>query len=173
MPRDDAACGLLTSFVTNIVQRMSTLPEAMTLRLETNILDLLGGVLSAHSSSNDLALVPRDELIAKIKGFAVDHLRNRRLGPAMIGEVFRISVRHVHKIFAEESLTLGRYIQSMRLEACYRYLVDPKFAHYSITDIALYWGFYDLPHMNHCFKKAYDVTPSVVRSGSPNHTAIL
>lgn len=165
MPRDDAACSLLSSFVAQVVQRLPTLPEPMIERVETNILNLLGGVLSTHGRTAAQAQVSRDQHIRNIKGFIADNLRNRRLGPAMIAQAFCVSTRYVHKVFAEESLTLNRYIQSTRLDACYHSLIDPKLAHLSITDIALYWGFYDLPHMTRCFKKTYGATPKGVRCG--------
>jgi AraC-like DNA-binding protein len=166
MSRDDAACSLLCGFVAQVVQRMSALPEPMIERVETNILDLLGGVLSAHSRTRVQAHVPREQSVRNIKGYVKANLRNRRLGPEMIAKAFGVSTRHVHKIFAEESLTLNRYIRSLRLEACYQSLTEPKFAHLSITDIALYWGFYDLPHMTRCFRKTYCTTPKGIRSNA-------
>jgi AraC-like DNA-binding protein len=169
MPRDDAACSLLSSFVAQVVQRMPALPEPMIKRVETNILDLLGGVLSAHSTKITQAHVPREQQATNIKGFIQDNLRNRRLGPAMIAQAFGVSTRYVHKIFAGDSLTVNRYIQSVRLDAGYRSLIDPKFASFSITDIAVYWGFYDLPHMTRCFRKTYGATPRGVRSGNLHH----
>lgn len=169
MPRDDAACSLLSSFVAQVVQRMSVLPEPMIERVETNILDLLGGVLSAHSTKTALAHVPREQQARNIKGFINDNLRNRRLGPAMIAQAFGVSTRYVHKLFANDSLTVNRYIQSIRLDASYQSLSDPKFVSFSITDIAVYWGFYDLPHMTRCFKKAFGVTPRDVRKQIQEH----
>ncbi len=169
MPRDDAACSLLSSFVAEVVQRMPTLPEAMIEPVETNILNLLGGVLRAHSTGAAQAHVSRDQLLRNIKGFITENLRNRHLGPAMIAQAFGVSTRYVHRIFTEESLTLNRYIQSARLDAGYHSLIDAKFAHFSITDIALYWGFYDLPHMTRCFKKTYGATPKAVRCEIREH----
>ena len=169
MPRDDAACSLLSSFVAQVVQRMSALPEPMIERVETNILDLLGGVLSAHSTKITQAHVSREQLARNIKGFIKDNLRNRRLGPAMIAQAFGVSTRYVHKIFANDSLTVNRYIQSVRLDASHRSLIDPRFASFSITDIAVYWGFYDLPHMTRGFKKTFGATPRGVRGGISEH----
>jgi len=166
MPRDDAACSLLSGFVAQVVQRMSALPKPMIERVETNILDLLGGVLSAHSSVTVQARVSRSQTLHNIKGFIRDNLRNRRLGPAMIATAFGVSTRYVHNIFADEAQSVNRYIKSMRLEACYRDLVDPTSPHSSITDIALHWGFYDLPHMTRCFKRSFGDTPRSVRSGA-------
>lgn len=164
MSRDDAACSLLSGFVAQVVQRMSALPEPMIERVENNILGLLGGVLSAHSSTATHAHVPRPQQLENIKSFIHDNLRNRHLGPTMIAQAFGVSTRYIHKVFDGESLTLNRYIQSRRLDACYQSLIELRCAHLSITELALHWGFYDLPHMTRCFKKHYGATPSGVRS---------
>ena len=87
----------------------------------------------------------------------------------MIAQAFGVSTRYVHKLFANDSLTVNRYIQSIRLDASYQSLSDPKFVSFSITDIAVYWGFYDLPHMTRCFKKAFGVTPRDVRKQIQEH----
>lgn len=168
MPGYDVACGLLSSLVAQVVHRMSSLPEPMVERVVTNILDLLGGVLSVHSAANTQAQLPRQKLIDNIKGVIKRNLRNRGLGPSMIADEFGVSTRYVHKLFEAESLTVNRYIQSLRLDGCFHSLTDAKFANYSITDIAHYWGFYDLPHMTRCFRKTYSVTPKCVRNrGGP------
>ena len=163
MAGDDVACGLLSSFVAQVVQRMSSLPEPMVERIETNILDLLGGVLNAHAQ--DAATVTtRENRVGRMKAFIRDNLRDRRLGPTRVANAFGVSTRYVHKVFAAEAQTVNRYIQSMRLKACYQSLTDPRFARRSITDIAVYWGFYDLPHMTRCFKKAFGEPPRAVRA---------
>ena len=167
MPGEDASCGLLSSFVAQVVPRMSELPDPMAERVETNILDLLGGVLSAHGGSS-AHFLPKTEQLAKIRGFIADNLRNRRLGPAMIAEALGVSTRYIHKLFAQESLTLTRYIRAQRTEACRRSLTDPAFRHLSITDIALYWGFYDLSHFTRSFREAYGTTPRQYRLLSRN-----
>ena len=158
MPGDDVSCGLLSSFVAQVVPRMAELPDPMAERVETNILDLLGGVMSAHAGSRGPVL-PRAEQIEKIRGFVADNLRNRRLGPGMVAQAFGVSTRYVHKLFAEQAMTLTRYIRAQRIEACRRSLADPAFQHLSITDIALYWGFYDLSHMTRSFREAFGTTP--------------
>ena len=167
MPGDDVSCGLLSSFVAQVVPRMAALPDPMAERVETNILDLLGGVLSAYGGSGTHAL-PKTEQLARIRGFVADNLRNRRLGPTMIAESMGVSTRYIHKLFADESLTLTRYIRAQRTEACRRTLTDPAFSHFSITDIALYWGFYDLSHFTRSFREAYGTTPRQHRLLSRN-----
>ena len=161
MPAEDAACGLLTSFVAQAARRLPRLPEAMLERLETNVLDLLGGVLDAHGGSPPDR--SREAQVRRIKRFIVQNLRLRHLGPEMIASNFAISTRYLHKLFANEEHTVTRLIRAERLEACRQALSDASLAEMSITDIALQWGFYDLPHMTRCFRETYSITPREFR----------
>ncbi|MEX2496130.1 MAG: helix-turn-helix domain-containing protein [Woeseia sp.] len=168
MPAEDAACGLLSSFVGQAARRLPRLPQAMVERVQTNVLDLLGGVLDTHGNSP--ADRSREALLCRIGHFITQNLRLRDLGPEMIAQTFGISTRYVHKLFANEKQTVTRLIRTERLEACRRALSDPACAATSITDIALQWGFYDLPHMTRCFREAYGMTPKEFRRTKRNPT---
>lgn len=161
MPAEDAACGLLSSFVAQAARRLPLLPESMAERVQTNVLDLLGGVLDTHAKAPlDRS---RETQLRRIKRFIDQNLRLRYLGPEMIARAFGISTRYLHKLFADEEHTVARYIRGQRLQACRRALSDSDYAEVSITDIALQWGFYDLPHMTRCFREAYGTTPTEFR----------
>lgn len=177
MPAEDAACGLLSSFVIQVARRLPRLPEAMAERVRTNVLDLLGGVLDARGTSKvDRS---REAQLRRIRRFIDQNLRLRHLGPEMIAQAFGISTRYLHKLFVDEEQTVASHIRSQRLRACRQALADPACADTSITDIALQWGFYDLPHMTRCFRAAYGITPTEFRrsrragaalSYEPTHT---
>lgn len=160
MSREDADCGLLSSFVAQVVSRMSRLREPMIGRIEANILDLLGGVLSARTHGTLSAA----QQISQIKAYLIDHLHDRRLGPAMIAAAFGVSTRYVHALFETEPMTMARYIRSLRVHACRRALEDHPAGEASLTDLALTWGFYDLSHMTRCFRAEFGITPSEVRT---------
>lgn len=164
MPAEDASCGLLSSFVAGLAPRMSSLPRGMAERVQTNMLDLLGGVLDAHSKRPSGR--SREAQLRSIKRFIAQNLHNRELGPEMVATAFGVSTRYVHKLFALEDLTLTRHMRAERLQACRRALADPDCAGVSITDIALQWGFYDLPHMTRCFRESYGITPREFRRQS-------
>jgi AraC family transcriptional regulator, positive regulator of tynA and feaB len=161
MPAEDPACGLLSSFVVQAARRLPQLPEAMAERVQTNVLDLLGGVLDARAKGPlDRS---REAQLRRIKRFIDQNLRLRHLDPEMIAHAFGISTRYLHKLFADQEHTVARHIRSQRLQACRRALADPACASVSITDIALQWGFYDLPHMTRCFHEAFGITPTEFR----------
>lgn len=157
MPGEEADCGLLTSFVGQVVARMNALSEQMVTRVEANILDLLGGVLSARAHRGP---VPRAQQLAQIKAYIADHLQDRRLGPALLAQAFGVSTRYVHALFENEGVTVGRYIRSLRVAACRRALEQAGSAQQrSLTELALEWGFYDLSHMTRCFRAEYGEPP--------------
>lgn len=157
MSGEDADCGLLTSFVGQVVTRMSRLPEQMAKRVEVNILDLLGGVLSARAHKGPIT---REQQLAQMKAFIGNHLQDRHLTPASIAEAFGLSTRSVHVIFEAEGVSVGKYIRESRVAACRRAIEQAGATQWSLTDLALTWGFYDLSHMTRCFREVYGQPPS-------------
>jgi AraC family transcriptional regulator, positive regulator of tynA and feaB len=160
MSGDDADCGLLSSFVGDVVARMSRLDSAMLTRSEANILDLLGGVLAARAKKR--SMTPAEQRHA-IKAFIRSRITDHRLGPAMIAAEFGITRRYVHALFSEGPETIGEYIRSLRLHSCREALEGAAGFGQSLTDFALSWGFYDLSHMSRCFRAAFDLSPTQVR----------
>ena len=156
MAAEEADCGLLSSFVAQVVARMSQLSEPMVRRIEANVLDLLGAVLSARAKPGALT---REQLLAQVKVYIHEHMHDRGLGPAAIAAAFGISTRSVHMLFETEPMTVGRYIRAQRIAACRHTLESQELAHASLTDVALQWGFYDLSHMTRCFRDEYGEPP--------------
>jgi AraC-like DNA-binding protein len=161
MSGDEADCGLLTSFVGEVVARMNRLDGAMLARSEANILDLLRGVLSARAKKRAVSAA---EQRTAIKSFIRTRLTDHRLGPAMIAAEFGITTRYVHALFSDDPETIGEYIRTLRLHACREALENSAASDQSLTDFALSWGFYDLSHMSRCFRAAFDLTPTEVRA---------
>ena len=159
MSGDEADCGLLSSFVAQVVTRMSRLKEPMIARVEANILDLLGGVLGSRAGTG-VPSGPQQRSL--IKAFIERHLHDRRLGPGMIAAAFNMSTRCIHSLFQSEPMSLGRHINALRVEASRRLMLEEPAR--SLTDIALDCGFYDLSHMSRCFRNQYRITPREYRA---------
>jgi AraC-like DNA-binding protein len=160
MSGEDADCGLLTSFVGEVMARMNRLDSAMLARSEANILDLLRGVLTARAKRRSIS--PAEQRRA-IKSFVHTRITDHKLGPQMIAAEFGITPRYVHTLFSDGPETIGEYIRSLRLNSCREALESCAQAEQSLTDFALSWGFYDLSHMSRCFRAAFDLTPTEVR----------
>jgi AraC-like DNA-binding protein len=75
-----------------------------------------------------------------------------------------ISVRHVHRVFSNQDLTVAGWIRAERLQRCQNDLRDPRLQSKSITEIAFFWGFNDSAHFSRAFKKQYRVCPRAFRA---------
>jgi AraC-like DNA-binding protein len=161
------AHGLLSQFVLSLVQRLDQLDPAIVQRLEANLLDLL--ITSLHAESGQRAKVlpdsAADEHLRDIKRFVALHLKDTRLSPEFIAEAEGISKRYLHQLFKAEGISVSRYIQQQRLQACARAIANPELTA-SLTDIALEWGFSDASHFNRSFKAQFKLTPKQYRQQS-------
>ena len=160
MSGDEADCGLLTSFVAEVVARLSRLNGAMLARSETNIPDLLRGVLAARAKRRAMSAA---EFRSAIKAFIRSRITDHRLGPVMIGAEFGITTRYVHALFSAEPDTVGEQIRTLRLQSCREALEYHAASEQSLTDFALNWGFYDQSHMSRSFRAGFNLTPTEVR----------
>ena len=91
------------------------------------------------------------------------HSKDFRLGVDFIAQTERISKRYLHMLFKIQNISVSKYIQQLRLDVCYKDLTNSEFNNFSISNIALAWGFGDLSHFNLCFKAQYSHTPRQIR----------
>ncbi len=152
----EADCGLLSSFVTQLVHRMSRLPPVMIPRLKATVLDLLSAVLQSRSGPHPLT---REQLLAQLKEYIRLHLSDRHLGPGTLAKVFGVSERYIHALFEPQGMTVCQHIRSLRLAECRAALEQSTPGAISLTDLALRWGFYDLSHMTRHFRREFGVSP--------------
>lgn len=106
---------------------------------------------------------PRALLMQRIMEYIRLHLTEPALTPARVAAAHRISTRYLHRLFAEQQLSVADWIRQQRLERCRRALANPALAHCSITDIALSWGFSDAGHFARLFRQRYRSSPSAFR----------
>jgi AraC-like DNA-binding protein len=104
------------------------------------------------------------ELAARMKHYIDVHLTETALSPAEIASAMDISVRHVHRVFSHQGLTVADWIRAERLRRCRNDLCDPRLQSKSITEIAFFWGFNDSAHFSRAFKKQYRICPRAFRS---------
>ena len=66
--------------------------------------------------------------------------------------------------FRSENISISDHILKARLERCREDLLNPTFAHRSITDVAYTWGFNSSNHFSRCFKQAFGASPRQARA---------
>jgi AraC family transcriptional regulator, positive regulator of tynA and feaB len=82
------------------------------------------------------------------------------LAPASIASELGISVRLLHRLFAERGKTAMKTIFAERVSRAAKLLADPNAAHRSITEIAFACGFNDSTHFGRAFAARMHMPPS-------------
>jgi len=134
---------------------------------ENTLLDAIGGLLGLAVQDGREDALTREKL--NVSRFAAlrDHLRtdytDSALSPATVAARFRISLRHLHRLFEQSGRSFGEELLSVRLQAVAAALRDPAQSHRTIANLAFSAGFNDLSHFNRQFRARYDAAPREVR----------
>jgi AraC family transcriptional regulator, positive regulator of tynA and feaB len=90
-------------------------------------------------------------------------LDDPELSPAHVSERLGISIRYLHRLFADRGPSFGRWVLTRRLERCHRDLADPARGHWTIGDVACHHGFGDPSYFARAFKARYGMSPREFR----------
>lgn len=127
---------------------------------------LMEVIASAYGSSEQVKPTGRTAAACRriqIKRYIKTHLANSDLAPSTIAKNNNVSSRYLRFLFAEEGVTVSRYVLRLRLEECARRLRDPVWQGTNITEIALSWGFNDIAHFNRSFREYFGMSPREYR----------
>lgn len=128
--------------------------------LVDNLLGLIALATSASEMGIEYGKVSRKvALYNQIKQFISQQIDNPHLTADLIAQQFYISVSYVYKLFAESGESLGEHIRSQRLEHVALALRDDTYSAYTVSDIALQYGFTDMSYFWRLFKKKFQMTP--------------
>lgn len=166
MESGDGANGLFSQFVISIARKLDTIDGVLAQRLEANVIDLLATTLgyTQETQRRDLhSNGVKTEYLHRIKQFIRKHLEDERLAPEWIATAHNISTRYLHMLFENESVSVSRYIQNMRLHVSRLALSDPAFAHFTVCEIAYRSGFKDSSHFSRVFKSEFGEAPARFR----------
>jgi AraC-like DNA-binding protein len=124
---------------------------------------LVTSVAAAGSAPVDAPGTPARRALSR----AVREHIERRLGdpgldPGTIAAAHYVSVRQLHRLFAEQDDTVAGYVRRRRLERCRDELLRSPGS--SLTSIAHRFGFPDPGVFGRSFRAAYGTTPSQYRA---------
>lgn len=105
----------------------------------------------------------RMALLYRAKTYISENSHHAALNPGMVAAALDISERHLQALFNDAETTAGKVIWDARLEACRRYLSDPRMAQTPIRDIAYRCGFTNFSHFSRRFKTAFSMTATEYR----------
>jgi AraC family transcriptional activator of tynA and feaB len=108
----------------------------------------------------------RDELSIRVKAYIEAQLADPELSVERIAHACNISVRGLHRLFAEDPAgSVSSYLWRRRLICCADALRDPSQVHRSITDVCFSYGFSSTSHFSRLFKDRFGVPPVRYRVG--------
>jgi AraC-like DNA-binding protein len=105
--------------------------------------------------------------LERIKAYLRAHLRDPGLTLDTLAQALRLSVAHIHRLFAHEGCTVCEWLWGQRLEHCAAELASAAHGHRSVGEIALSWGFSDPSHFSRAFRKRYSMSPRDWRNRTP------
>jgi AraC family transcriptional activator of tynA and feaB len=164
----ESAMGELTSSYLALLPKCATTAEPHRAAMfQEQVLDLLAESLAEIKDDGKPTLSsPRAVSEAKLRAVVGQNLCNPAFSPSMAARLGGISVRYANALLAEKGTSLYRFILSQRLDRCRRALQDPTQARRTVTEIALSWGFTDLPYFSRSFKAAFGLSPRDYRAAA-------
>ena len=106
----------------------------------------------------------RDELLMRVKAYIEAKLADPELSVERIAHACNISVRGLHRLFAEDPTgSVSSYLWGRRLIRCAEVLRDPSQAYRAITDVCFSYGFSSSSHFSRLFKDRFGVSPARYR----------
>jgi AraC-like DNA-binding protein len=134
-------------------------------RLAAALMDLLIVTL-AERLDRLPAIAPatrRRALLASVQSFIDRRLGDPELSPSAVAAAHHISLRQLYRLFDTQPTGVAGWIRQRRLEQCRGDLLDPAFAHWSVSAIAARWGLMDAAHFSRAFRAAYGLPPAEYR----------
>ncbi|MFI9610479.1 helix-turn-helix domain-containing protein [Streptomyces sp. NPDC052023] len=164
--RSDSGVGaLLPPFLASLARTAPQCAKGVGELLAGNVADLLTTLVAERTEPRhadpDSA---RRALAQRIRHFIDQNLGDSELAPEAIAAAHHISVRYLHKIFARDGTTVGRWIQRRRLEECSRELARRGSVSPTVSAVAMRWGFVNPAHFSRSFRAAYGMSPSEWRA---------
>ncbi|MGW2741238.1 helix-turn-helix domain-containing protein [Streptomyces sp. NPDC001450] len=159
--RHDSRMGsLLSPFLSDLADTAVASRPAVGEMLAWNAVNLLTTLATEHLREHGRAAADeQSSLVCRILGFIDLNLTDVELSPQRIARAHHISVRYLHKLFADEGTTVGRRILLRRLEECRRELADRSRGTRTIAAVAGRWGFASATHFSRVFRATYGMTP--------------
>lgn len=154
-----AAAAFLRSLFRDLFDRAEEMTEAVADRLVEAMPHMLA---AATATLGEVAPPPsqlRQHHKEQVRRYVREHLADPSLCAEMIGKGVGLSTSYLFELFADEDITLMRWVRTERLARCRRELADPTLRYRSIAHIAQAWGFGDMTHFGRSFREAYGVSP--------------
>lgn len=106
-------------------------------------------------------------LLSRVKAHLQCNLDDPELSPSTAAKALGLSKRYLHKLFSNSGTTFGSWVREERLLRARSLLVDSRYDHLTITEVAMRQGFNDIPHFSRQFRARFGHAPRDARAGAP------
>jgi AraC-like DNA-binding protein len=133
-----------------------------------HLIDLAALALGARGDLAEFAL-QRGGTAARLTAIKSDILAalgDNELSTERIAARHGISPRYVRKLFEQDGSSFSAFVLAERLAKAQRMLVDRRYSHLNIAQIAHESGFGDVTYFNRVFRRRYDARPSDFREAA-------
>jgi AraC-like DNA-binding protein len=163
--RDSPLGGVLGAHLDAVATALDALDPALRPALIDRTLDLIAltfaGALRDFGGGGSTV---QSALVARARSFIDSRLADPSLSVATVAAALGISPGYLHRLFQATGRSVGDHIRERRFERCRAELADPLHAREHITEIALRWGFNDMPHFSRAFRRRFGTAPRDYRA---------
>jgi AraC-like DNA-binding protein len=166
--RHNGALHLLTRYLDAVQAGDETENLELSHVVSTHIFDLAALALGARGDSAEIAK-ERGAKAARFEAIRSDILGGLAQGDLSADDIAArhgISSRYLRKLFEEKGLSFSTFVVAERLSRVRRMLVDRRYAHLNIAQIAHENGFGDVSNFNRAFRGHFGATPSDFREAA-------
>jgi AraC-like DNA-binding protein len=164
---DNAALRLLMRYLDVMPVEGGLAPEVAR-SVSTHILDLAALAIGAGGDHAEIAR-QRGAKAARLSAIRSDilaELGRHDLSVEVMAARHGISQRYVGKLFEEDGTTFKAFVLAERVAKAYRMLIDQRYGHLSIMQIAYDSGFGDISYFNRTFRRVHGATPTDIRESA-------
>ena len=165
IPSSSAALGLLIRYLDVVRAGDELTNPAIGQSVSDHIIDLAALALGTRGDYAELAR-QRGAKAARLAAIRSDILRtigHSDLSTELIAARHGISPRYVRKLFEEDGSSFSSFVLTERVAKAHRMLIDRRYAHLNIAQIAHESGFGDVSYFNRAFRRHFGATPSDFR----------
>lgn len=164
IPSDNAVLRLLIKYLDTVLATDELAHIDIARSVSAHITDLVSLALGARGDRAETAHSGvKAARLKTIKSDVLEMLGRNDLSSEIVAGRHGISSRYVRKLFEEDGTSFTAFLLSERLSRIRRMLLDSRYAHLTIAQLAYSNGFNDISYFNRAFRRRFGVTPSDLR----------
>ena len=157
--RSSVAAGQHANALAGLMQSALADREPDGARLEASALDLFRILVNGDDGGGV-------GHFAAAKSFILQRLRDPQLSAPLVAAAIGISDRQLSRVFAQEGISVVRFIREERLQLARRLLADPGNPRQPLARLAAELGFSSQPHFSRAYKELFGVSPLQARKAA-------